>query len=154
MKETPPNKLLVSVPLDILVASILGDNHYTPVHPLLAELILLKCHNKHTAYVQLPGDHDVDILGYPISNPILWQLARWYESTERWQRAKLRAEDERKARFVAEANVGRITRFLMKTSELDAEHAGKLALKWVTNNDEAKYIRLGGKPFIKTIDEI
>ena len=154
MKETPPNKQLVSVPLDKLVTTILGDNHYVPIDPQLAEAIYLVCRNKVVAYVQFPSDKDINIIGQPISQPYLWQLGKWYESTERWMKSKLRAEEERKARFVAEANIQRITAFLLRTTELERPFAEKLAIKWVTANEEQKYIRMGGKPFIKTVEEI
>lgn len=144
----------ITLPLDEFVEILLEDRHYREVKPTVAELLFLHCQNKTLVYIQLPGDKDVDILGRPITKPIAWRFAKWQSSTEAWLKSKLRAEEERKQRFVEEANINRIKRHLLKTTELNEEFAMRLAVKWVTAKQEHKYLRLGGKPFIKSIDEI
>ena len=144
----------ITIPLDTFVEILLADKHYVEVTSTVAELLFFHCQNKSLVYVQFTGDKDIDILGRRITKPIVWRYAKWQSSTEAWLKSKLRAEEERKQRFVDEANVIRITRHLLKTTQLDESFANKLALKWVASGAEKKYVRLGGKKFIKTVDEI
>jgi len=156
MKETPREKQLVSCPLDELVDAILGDADEKPITENLALAIHSICKNHHTAFIQFPGDGHVNILDRPIVRPILWRHHRYASSTERWLKAKKIAEQERKDSYVFRHNLEIAVRAVMKETGLDREQCLPLAIKQVKRGKagEKTILAFGGKPFIKSFEEL
>lgn len=167
-ESTTKEQLLNGIPLSIFVSQILGDydhegqldgiirNHdYVEVHPVIAEILFAHCRNKHTVYIQFPGsEHELNILGKPISVPLVWRWSKFVASTELWLAQRKRAEDERKEYFVREYNIKQAMRTFMSYTGIDEKFALPLAQKVVMKDQETKIIKMGGKPFVRKWEDL
>lgn len=145
---------LVSLPLDVLVHDLLGEAHYVSVSKLTAEIIFGHCKNKHTCYVQFPGDNDVDVLGRFISEPLLWSMSAWKSSVERAAKQRLRSEYDREQRFIFEANVKLVAKRLATFSGLEFEIAKLMAWRWLKDGQHDKIKAVGVVKLYTTIKEL
>ncbi len=144
----------VSLPLDILIHDLLGHNHYVPVSPITAEVILMHTGNKHSCHIQLPSDNDVDILGRFIDSPLLWDWNAWNVSVERYHKNKIRAQQEREARFVFEANICLVAKKILIMAFVKEDAARMLAHKWLSKKDYARIKAVGVKRLYEHVKEL
>lgn len=145
----------IVLPLNETIDLLLGDNHYRVMPRKFAEQLYAKCRNKRLVFVQFPEDkHAINILNHPITAPVVWRLHHYRESTEAWLTARKRSEEDRRARFVFDANVRIALRAIQSFSELDEKFALPLAIDKVKKNQEKHIIAMGGKPFYKSFDEL
>lgn len=144
----------VSLPFDILIRDLLGHNHYVPISQLTAEVILMHTGNRHSCHIQFPSDNDVDVTGRFIDHPLLWDLNAWNTSVERYRKQKLRAQQEREARFVLEGNTRLIARALMRFANIESDPARCLAHQFLTKKDYARIKAVGVKRLYENVNEL
>ncbi len=146
---------LVTLPLDQIVEDLLADSDCRTVSRDIAEILHLVTDNKATYHVQFPGDDEVDISGVPITEPVLWSLRHWQNTSERHQKIKLRGQRERELWLVKEANVKMIAKYLVRLASLNVEAAQCIARMKLDKNESAviKAI-IGNRELYKTSKEI
>ena len=149
------NQRLVTLPLDKIVIDLLADFDCRTISSEVAEILHLVTDKKAIYHVQFPGDDEVDIDGSHITEPRLWSIRHWNNTSERHQKIKLRGERERELWLVTEANVKVIAKFLVKLAALNPEAAQCIA-RMMLNNNETDKIRaiIGVRQLYKTSKEI
>jgi len=90
--------------------------------------ILAQHFNKGTEYRVQFTDWD----GSPLESPKLWDYPLWYNSSTNWKLQKDRSEKERIARWILEANVKIVTRFIMQELQFPEDPARSTAYALVS----------------------
>lgn len=150
MSHIIPN---VSLPLDVLVNTILRDEHYVPVPDTVAEILFHHTKNNHTCYIQFPGDQDVDILGRFLTHPLLWSISAWRNSSERAMRARLRSQHEREQRFIFDANIKLVAKKMCTATGINFEICKLEARRWLLRKDSRVHA-VGVVKLYTTIEEL
>lgn len=138
MKPVPPSKQLVSLPLDALVSELLGGHSDVSISIEVAEVLLLVCKNKHTCYVQLPSDENVDLYGNKLLQPRLWAYNHWLVAAERWQRQRVVAQRLSDERAVERYNHSLLHRAIMREWPIPEGAAAIMAHTILRDNDTSK----------------
>lgn len=142
----------ITIKLRDLVSLLLGDSHseqFPPGYRHVAELIEIKAKGTHICHVQWTDQWCPEL-----QEPVLWVYARWCESVERWERARKRAEEERKAKFIFDANVRMVTDYCKKYFCMDKNWAATTAYGLVKNNRFNGLKVIGVDNLYTTIEEL
>lgn len=147
---TPP---LISVPLDDLIISLIGD-HVSGIDKCSIPLSIAEALSPHLTdsiqYKILFQDFD----GKKLSHPVLWRYTDWMLSAERYNRQKKRSEEERVARWIFNQNHNDLSKALSKSQGLTEEFANRLATKLLTGNAPIEILKqLGFDGKIITTEE-
>lgn len=133
---------------------ILGEFNEAPIPSSinhLTELLTIICNKGLKYHIRHKDQFDPNI-----SRPILYRYHHWAAETERWEKAARRSEFERKERFLREANIGVIIRFLKREWCIDKEAALRQANKWMSLDTEKRDIKLSviGIKLIERFEDI
>jgi len=151
---------LVTFPLASIVSDLLRKNegqdpqHFVTVCEITAECLYTVCKNEHTCHVQMPSDDDVDILGKPITSPVLWEIGAWLNSSERWQRQKLMSQKRIDIHNIYNANINRISRCILRMSPINPDAARMLAHRWMERGDMVRIQMVGVNKLFEKVEEI
>lgn len=141
--------------LSEIVEHLLHGYDYVTVSEHVAEVLLMCTGNKHTCHVQLPSDPDaVSVSGITITKPRLWNINCWNASVERGLKASLRAEAERNARFVYQANVNQVVRCILKQWPVHIDQANTIARVMLDRKQYDKILAMGVKSIIMRVEDI
>lgn len=154
-KKDPLEIPKIVLPINLYIDALLRQDDYIDVDEITAQIIYAICKNQYLVHVQFPTDYNaVDIMGRPLTTPVVWRINAFRESTERWLKARKTAEEERAARHIYSANLKNVMKTVMAFTGVDEKFAQPVAEKLVRKNEEKKVIAMGGKPFYKTLDEL
>lgn len=146
---------LVTLYFQTLVRDLLGNCHYVSVSPDTAKMLWHACKNEHTVHIQFPSDEaNVDILGRPITSPLLWAIDAWRSSSERHLRAKLRAKREKEALDVFRANQKMVAKAIVRYIDVHYDAAIVMAHSLLRNNEHTKIQQIGVKKLYTSVKEI
>jgi len=145
---------LVTFPLYSIVRDLLGGQSDVVVSEMTAKCLYMVCKNRHTCYIQFPGDENRDIYGKPITECKLWSLEHWVSSAEKWQRAKAWSDKQRNERIVLDANIHKVARALLKLARINPDAARVIAIDVVVNKKMDAVRGLGVAKLYETVDEI
>lgn len=147
MKPPTIGKQFAAFPIADIVADLLHGYEEVPISNSTAEVLFLVCKNKVLCHVQYPGHGEVDITGKLITQPHLWAIERWQDSSEKWLRARAWSEKQRDERLVFEANIRKVQRAILKMAMISPEFATVLAHRMVKKNEMDKITALGVRLF-------
>lgn len=114
---------LVSLPLDKLLWSIIGDDQYKHIPSEVADILEIVAKGD-LCHIQRK-DRD----GMTFKEPRLWWLTSWRSDTESWRIAKKRDDDARDTRWVFEENVQRVSRAITRETFIEGDAARALAYR-------------------------
>lgn len=161
MQLPSPGRIFGTFPLDDLVKDIIGDELYKDVHKSTAEVIFMLLKNKHTAYVQRPGDadttepnFDVNYQGKKLSCYRIWYMQHWLSSSERWLKVKAWSEKNREIRYIREANVRLLARGMLKLCHISPDQARVIAMGMLDRNEVHNLGYIGVEKLYEKIEEI
>lgn len=92
--------------------------------------------------------------GELLDEPLLWNYDLWLTSQERWARQQKRAEDERNARAIFNANVDNLTRVILRVARVSDSQAGMIASKMVREDNWDGAKQLGLKKIVTDVKDI
>jgi hypothetical protein len=143
----------ITIKLRELVSSHLGSLDCLSITEDLAFKIgvILKANpDCYACSIQYPhSEYDPEL-----NHPVLWQYQRWIESTEKWERAKRWSEEQRKLRFIFEANCNLVSKAITRYLGLERDRANALSYSLVKNNRVVILKEIGVDKLITTIEEI
>ncbi len=154
MSKPDPSNPLASFYLKTIVKDLLHGEHYTPISDETAEVILHHCKNRNLCHVQFPSDEDVDIIGVPISTPVLWEIGAWCRSSEKWLKVRNRSQKDREERFVLDANINMVSRKILKFAYVNPDAARIIARQWINNKQRGKLKMVGVEKLYTTVEEL
>lgn len=156
-----PGRLFGTFPLDELVKDILDDDLYKDVHKSTAEVLFLHFKNKHTVYVQRPGDSDtlednfdVNYNGKKLSCYRVWHMSHWLSSSERWLKVKAWSQKNRELRHIREANIRLLARGMLKVCHISQDQARVIAMGMLDRNEVHNLSYIGVEKLYTKIEEI
>lgn len=143
----------ITIKLRELVSSHLGSLDCLSITEDLAFKIavILKANpDCYACAIQYPhSEYDPEL-----TTPVLWRYQRWIDSTEKWERAKRWSEEQRKLRFVFEANCNLVTKAIVKNLGLEKNRAIALSYSIVKNNRVVILQEIGINKLIASVEEI
>jgi len=147
MKKPPDT---ITLPLDEYLEDTLGENHSVPIRASVAEILDIKLKNRLTYYVQWPDKYNPDL-----KRPLLWRYKAWIESVDLWERQRKRANDERVARFIFEANVKLVAKQITYKYNMPIERSTLCALSIIKcKTMHLKVAQCGVKKLIEKESEL
>lgn len=147
-----PKEQLGTFVLKDLINDILHTHYYRPISQKTAEIIFLLTHNKHTCYIQFPGDES--ITGEPLQHYVIWDIEQWHKSAEKYRNDKIKAQERREKKFIYDANIKRIAKAIVKFSALDYEIAQITARRMLDDNDLPRIKSIGVKQLYTNVKEL
>jgi hypothetical protein len=155
-------QLTITIPLDEFVRSHLGITpnskdgvtdqmwHHRDIPLWLADLIVAKTNNISSCYIQYPDKYDPHL-----KTPRLWDLSAWHTYSDSWERQARRSEQERKERFLLDANSHLLARAWLKSDWCGVSETMAIAIcrKWLVEG-KLGVVKMLGVTLYKTIEEI
>lgn len=89
-----------------------------------------------------------------LTTPILWRYQPWIDSQEKWQRVKRWSEEQRKIRFIFEANCNLVSKALIRYLGWERDRANTLAYSLLKSERWLVIKEIGVQKLITTIEEI
>lgn len=127
----------------------LKDNGSRRITKRTAVILAMDKNLERKIYIQT---HNFD--GSAMNEPMLWEYQYWLKAQARWKKIKARADAERDARTVFDANVSNLTRIILKVARVNDSQAQMIATKMVREQSWGGAQQLGLKKVITNVSEI
>jgi len=130
-----PDQRAILISVADYVTDVLGDNDFVSLPFDRAEAILQITKNQSLCYIQFPSEECPEL-----TRPLLWNYGAWSSSIERYRKSKERSERERVARWIADENVRRIKKAVLRLGLITDTQAQMLAYRMLINPEKHKTI--------------
>lgn len=148
MKNKKSEEQSFNITLSEFLDSHLRTDFCAPIARKIAEIVeviskdSLKCHVQWT-----------DFEGNRLDTPLLWRYKYWVESADKYNSLKLRAERERKERFIFNRNLEILTEACEATMLLDKTRARDISLR-ILLEKRYKMLKVLEVELITSIDDV